>query len=134
MKHSEDMKRFEKYFNNIGNVYIEDIPTTEILAVTDKKFIIDIAIYEKFKHSEFTHEYDDTDVLDEVYSLFRDKYSTLMDRLAREDEEFVNEDNETSEWLMYGKSNPLTANEVVKIKDEYKDTQYSIQIVDLVEL
>ncbi len=73
-------------------------------------------------------------MLDEVYSLFRDKYSTLMDRLAREDEEFVDEDNETSEWLMYGKSNPLTANEVVKIKDEYKDTQYSIQIVDLVEL
>lgn len=134
------MQRFEKYIDSYNYLDLLKISDAEILAVTDKKFILDITILDelyKFEYEEEPDPYDDN-ICEETIELFRDKYKTIFDVTPDPQVEGNNIHDDTLSWFIYCKTRPLVAQEVIKIKEFYNSIEYcnpikNIELIDLVD-
>ena len=64
------MERFEKYYNNEYSVH--RIPAKEILAVTDKKFVLSLSLYVVLDNDGFTLDFYDDNIKYEVIEKCKD--------------------------------------------------------------
>lgn len=135
------MERFKKYVNSDDELDLTDIPVAEIEAVTDKKFVLDISLAASFSNGWFTLEFDDPNIDDEVIDGFKliDEFEDIIPLLVDPTVEFIDAGEDDSAWHIYSKTKPISAKEVLKIKDKYDSNQYfsdridRVYIIDLVE-
>ena len=98
---------------------ITDVDASDILAVTNKNFVLNITIHDEFDKYNFSYDLDDERICDEAQKLFKEKYKEITD-LTKELEVEGDEDcGRSLSWFCYCTTRPLTAQEVVKVKEYY---------------
>lgn len=129
------MERFEKYRGDY-HLDLADVPVAEIEAVTDKKFILDMSLAAAFSNGWFTLEFDDPNIEDEVIDGFKiiDEFEDIIPLLVDPSVEFNDESESSSSWWLYGKTKPISAKEVLKIKDKYDSNNWFSDRIDRVDI
>lgn len=130
------MERFEKYYNELYDEYsVSRIPATEILAVTDQKFVLSLSLYAVLDNSGFTVGFYDDNIKDEVIEKckgiaeFEDIIPLLVNPLVELNDEHETENS--SSWWVHSNTKPVSAKEVIKLKDiRESDSSNSLNLID----
>ena len=121
--------------------YLDDVSATEIEAVTDKKFILELILTDHFaadlfevngytlNEAEYCGESDYEDMQEYVLRNFDNRFTNYI---VNPEVSFNGSAYGDTEWELRGKTKPLTAQEVLKIKYADVDDVDGAIIVDLV--
>lgn len=129
------MERFKKYYNESYDEYsVSRIPAKAISAVTDKKFVLSLSLFAVLDNDGFTLDFYDDNIKDEVIEKCKDiaEFEDIIPLLVNPWVEFNDEfKNNTSSWWVHSNTKPISAKEVLKLKDIYdSDSSGSSNLID----
>ena len=104
---------------------ITDVDASDILAVTNKNFVLDITIHAEFDKDNFSYDLDDDNICDEARDLFEEEFKEITDLTPHLVVEGDEDNGDSLSWFCYFTTRPLTAKEVVKVKEYYNSLEES---------
>ncbi len=107
---------------------ITDVDAADILAVTNKNFVLNITIHAEFNKYNFSYNIDDDRICDEACNLFEEKFKEITDLTPHLEVEGDKDHGSSLSWFCYCTTRPLTAREVIKVKEYYNSLEESYAV------